>query len=341
MGGNSFDDICELAAQIAGAPSAIVTENEGKRNKFNVVGRFGAVAEFGPEYAIPFMGGPYQSIVAVSDLAKEQLFKNHPFRTRLPRVDSAIFANLDPWKTARQMSLVIMNPSPEVFQLGPRYSTLSNFIRHVQRFHESGAPTVTPADARPQGQSGLGETTPGNLEAASVFLLRTLTRKTVLRARGGTSYIAIRTWKKEIKEYQIEALHALKDNPGTEFVEKVASEIHAAAIQFLGDHAIGNVVPIPCNSQRTGPCLSTLVGQAVARRLGVDCHEMLKGSTPAGGRSHPRKSAKLKPYELSDAPKLLSLVVDDVATTGKHMEHAQSAIRKAGGSSFAIAWIGQ
>jgi hypothetical protein len=58
------------------------------------------------------------------------------------------------------------------------------------------------------------------------------------------------------------------------------------------------------------------------------------------GSSHPKEFRKLPPLTWQDAPPPgLVLLVDDVATSGWHLEEALTALRAAGHLALGLAWI--
>ena len=59
------------------------------------------------------------------------------------------------------------------------------------------------------------------------------------------------------------------------------------------------------------------------------------------GVSHPKEFSKLAPIELAEAPAgMVVLVIDDVATSGWHMEEALNTLRDAGATAIGATWIG-
>lgn len=82
-----------------------------------------------------------------------------------------------------------------------------------------------------------------------------------------------------------------------------------------------------------------LLAEQVALNLNLAICDVLGGQGGTSG-STPRKSARLKPYETTSPPPDAVLLIDDVASSGRHLELAAAALREAGASVHAIAWIG-
>jgi hypothetical protein len=183
-------------------------------------------------------------------------------------------------------------------------------------------------------------TVPAPLDPVSLFLLKTLISKPAIYRRAEISYVAARKWRTPIKAYQIEALKALKTEPPTAFVDAVAEEILLEIAHFGGFGLVRSVVPVPCGSSGKERCLSVLVAATVAKRLGVAFCNVLQSGPVARGSSSPRKSAKLAPFKVNGALMGPALVIDDVITSGRHMELAQKALRLFGVPVLGIGWIG-
>jgi predicted amidophosphoribosyltransferase len=188
-------------------------------------------------------------------------------------------------------------------------------------------------------QAGFSETARafGN-EPAARFLFDTLIEKQRLLARNGCAYLALRTWRKPIKPYQVDALAALKSAPSPAIVERIAEELSNAVTRVYGK-AFDTVIPIPPGSSDSSEGLSTLIARQVSKRLNLDCAEVLLPQAVRKGRSHPKKGIELLPYEVKGKVKGNVLILDDVATSGKHMEMASLAIRPLTNYATGIVWL--
>jgi phosphoribosylpyrophosphate synthetase len=176
--------------------------------------------------------------------------------------------------------------------------------------------------------------------AVEKFLLSTLVGKLALRARAGARYATLRSWRNPIREFQIDALQALKSQMPTSFVDVVASEIVDAVRLLHGGEVFDAVVPVPSSRGRLGNGFSERIARAVARKTNSEFIAAL-AIAPTTGNSHPRKNAKRPAMRrLADLASKIVLIVDDVATSGSHIEEATRLVRESARSSFAIAWIG-
>ena len=185
-----------------------------------------------------------------------------------------------------------------------------------------------------------GEAKGQGFEAIETFLFSTLIEKAVVRRRGKTQYSTVRAWRKPVKKYQMEAMRSLKALAPETFLRKVAEEIVVATQLLLGGSKFDFVVPVPSSHGQEGHGFSELLAREVADASGVPYREVLT-ITRSHGASHPKKNVGRPPMLCDvDLTGKFALIVDDIATSGRHIEEATMAIRATAKGSFAIAWIG-
>lgn len=180
---------------------------------------------------------------------------------------------------------------------------------------------------------------PDSFEPTAQFLIKTLVTHHSLLKRNNCRYLALRSWRSAIKEHQIAALKALKTRLSKQFVSAVAGEFVAATTEIFGTEHIKAVIPIPCGNSGLADCLSVQLARAIAAEVSVPMVEALEGQGGMGG-STPRKSARLSPYRVKEQVSGPVLLVDDVASSGRHMELATLALRDSGCSVHGMVWIG-
>jgi hypoxanthine-guanine phosphoribosyltransferase len=188
------------------------------------------------------------------------------------------------------------------------------------------------AKARPRAQSKDGT---GPL---SRFLDETLIPSQRLLQRHKTSYVGVRRWRSAIKKHQISALRALKGDVPDSFVESVATEMAEAVRNVYGTPRDCVVVPVPAS--HSGPDgLSHRLARELARQLDLDAVEAFAAPPVNGKSSHPRKNATRPEMKLLmdiDQPVLL---VDDVASSGSHIDEAAQLLRGKSPSVWPVVWI--
>ncbi len=175
-------------------------------------------------------------------------------------------------------------------------------------------------------------------EPISKFLFDTLISKQRLLGRNGAAYLALRQWRKPIKHYQIKAMEAIKASDEHISLEEVATEM-ATAVKKIYGNLFTVIVPIPGGSSGKAKSFSVALAETMARKMQIPCKDILVGQLVAKGASHPRKSASLKPYTLREKVSGHILVVDDIATSGRHIELAIEALKPNSDFCAAVAWI--
>jgi predicted amidophosphoribosyltransferase len=199
--------------------------------------------------------------------------------------------------------------------------------------------TVDPARVTkltPRAVAGL-ETQKG--EATADFLLETLVQRRAMRSRHDVCYVTLRSWRQSIRNYQISALKALKKHAPQSLAGAIAGEIGDDVKSLFGVASFRAVVPMPCGHSGGESCLSVAIAQALGRDLGLPVAHAL-ALPPMKGSSHPKANVKRPGMLLMTPVEGPVLLVDDVATSGSHMEEAITLLRGQGASVLAISWIG-
>jgi len=171
------------------------------------------------------------------------------------------------------------------------------------------------------------------------FLLDTLVEQRALRSRNKVSYLTVRTWRKPIKAYQIKALKALKRSDPKGGALAIGNEIIDVVSSMVGTDSFDGIIAIPCGHSTGETCLSALIADTLSARTGLPVFRAF-APRPLAGSSHPKSSARMPPLKLRAEPAGHYLLVDDVATSGRHLEEAVELLRSAGAEAMAIAWVG-
>ncbi len=174
-------------------------------------------------------------------------------------------------------------------------------------------------------------------QPVSQFLLSTLLRNTRLSRRKAQAYICTRTWRKTIKDHQIAALKALKSEPPAHLVETVANELAEAIRTVYGTGVARYVVPVPCGHS-CSECFSVLVAQAVAEKLNLEFVEAFERQSLRGS-SHPKNNVRRPRMKVQRAVTGPTILIDDVATSGSHIEEASRLLHMTTDTVWPIVWI--
>ena len=156
--------------------------------------------------------------------------------------------------------------------------------------------------------------------------------------RNTVSYMTAKTWRREIKHQQIEAIRRAKQFYEWPTLSKASADICAMMSALFGKPSDVLLTSIPCGHSRASNCFSTRLGQSVAAALGLPyrpvwAHRFLNGS------SHPTQSRRLEPLRRLFDPVGAVIVVDDIISTGTHMEQALLDLRRTGNVAAGFAWI--
>lgn len=210
---------------------------------------------------------------------------------------------------------------------------LGVFSIHLHSVRESGSSLREPESAPFLSLA----TAPESPEVVADFLFETLTIRKRLLQRKNHNYLALRTWRSAIKDHQIAALKALKRNPSSTFVERIAIEMRAAVEAVHGNLEDSMVVPVPCGHSGPG-CLSELIAAKLAEMIGIPLVAAFE-PIQVHGNSHPRTNPKRPKMQLREVPEGRIILVDDVATSGAHLEEAMTLLSRSTKAVWSIAWI--
>lgn len=179
----------------------------------------------------------------------------------------------------------------------------------------------------------------GPPEPTAEFLFETLVERRALRARNGITYLTLRSWRQAIRAYQIKALVALKTAPPPAFVDRIATEIETEIASLIGGPIFRAIVPIPCGHSSDHVCLSTAIANRLGARMKMPVLHAL-GAAKLKGKSHPKTNAKRPPLRLVHAVSEPVLLIDDVATSGAHLEEGVKLLKPTCNGVMPVAWIG-
>lgn len=166
---------------------------------------------------------------------------------------------------------------------------------------------------------------------------------TVLRpalySRNGVTWTAVRAWGATSKASDMETLKVAKAAATSELVDYAADEI-AALVMRACPGVFGEIVPVACGHSRRSDCFGDRLAEQVAERIGATLTRVFAHRF-VSGVSHPKEFAKLPPLEVLTPPASgRVLIVDDVATSGWHMEEATLRLREMGVGTGGVTWIG-
>jgi hypothetical protein len=172
-------------------------------------------------------------------------------------------------------------------------------------------------------------------------LLSSLIYRPTIYERKRVRWIAAHTWRSDAKERGMAALKAVKNDLDPAFIADQAELVAALIRQLFGTERTDAVTCIPCGHSRRKDCFGKRLAHAVAEALNIPFVQVF-ADRPRDGASHPKQSAKLPPLrQIARMPELpeSTIVIDDLATSGAHLEQALVALRKLNVAASAVAWI--
>jgi predicted amidophosphoribosyltransferase len=161
-----------------------------------------------------------------------------------------------------------------------------------------------------------------------------------IRSRNAVAFHTLRSWRAEVKPAAVTALKRAKLNLDAVLVALMAEELAGAIDKTMAPGGGLTIVPVaPGHSQTYAANLAAAVAHAVAAKLNCPLVEAFE-ARPVKGVSHPKEFRNLPPLRWRVRPTGPVLLIDDVATSGWHIEEALTLLRQQAAPVMAMAWLG-
>jgi hypothetical protein len=161
------------------------------------------------------------------------------------------------------------------------------------------------------------------------------------RKRNACRFATVRAWRTSSKRADLDAMQEAKRAPiiSANLIEFMALEM-ADVVAGLFGPLPWTVTAVATGHSRRPDALARQVAELVALQLSRPFRLAFEDRYISGS-SHPRQHARLAPLVLTQ-PRIAGpvLVVDDIVTSGWHMEEAARDLRAIGCATFGIAWLG-
>jgi hypothetical protein len=115
-------------------------------------------------------------------------------------------------------------------------------------------------------------------------------------------------------------------------------ELCVAIARVYGKPRFNHVIPVPRGHSRRPDCLSVLLAREIGEKLNVTVTEPFV-SKQRRGSSHPRKGAGLPQLVSTTKIEGNILLVDDIASSGRHIEQAAHKLSVTADHVYPIVWI--
>ncbi len=344
--GRPIQRLVEMAAHVANASGAILTcrkdEMDWIFSSRGIPFTLDRAMPMLPETDKLFIDGP----VVIPDVSRFPLLANHLLAH--PPVDWnwAIIVPIHIAGVDKRIALTCGDPRSNLHRppdLGERLRRLGEVIADEIELiaqivgGERIASHVTEARTTFAMPSDIGTADTANGDVVSEFMMSTLIRQRRLLRRGDVNYHALTRWRSSLKPWQIAALRALKRNPPPALIDTVSNELARAAVDLHGRQTFRAVTAVACGS--SGPdCFAAKLGEQTAQILDLPYMRVF-ADLPSGGLSHPRRNAHRAKMRVALPPTEATLLIDDVATSGRHIEEATLLIRQTAPTVLPVVWI--
>lgn len=319
---------CSLAARLTRAQAAAVVMS--RRGTTTVIAAFGMpTSVLDAEWKMDLPETDEGPIVMLKGMNWENILRRHPFLRAVPFARSAFLIPVCE-RRGQSTRILIIDPAVRLgSQLGANLLEVAHLVEDMLEIKESVS-----------GQIGFAEGAAGGEDYATIrFLLETLVNRPRLRTRKDISYVTLRSWRTDIKKWQLAAFKAIKSETADQFADHIALEISDAVRRLMGGVSIDLVVPVPCGHSKSDECLSVLIARKLARKTQAQYVSAFE-NRPRVGSSHPRKNISLPPLRLLKPVSGSVLLVDDVATSGTHIQSAAAHLKETAKQVVAVAWLG-
>jgi hypothetical protein len=169
-------------------------------------------------------------------------------------------------------------------------------------------------------------------------LIGSLMYRPMVFRRNDVAWIAACAWRAHAKVDDIAALKQAKRTLDPRLIGEAAELVAALVRQLRGEHAADGVTCVPCGHSRRPDCLGKQIARAVGEALDLPFRQVF-ADRPCSGVSHPKEFAKLAPLKQIAEPLASMILVDDLATSGWHIEESLTTLRRLGASASAFVWI--
>ena len=169
-------------------------------------------------------------------------------------------------------------------------------------------------------------------------LLDYIVYRPAIYRRNGIRWISAYAWRSRRQTRGLVELKRAKEALDPPLVAAAATSIANLVGEIFGDRAADGITCIPCGHSKRTDCFGKQLTRGVAELLNIPFIQVL-ADRPSPGASHPKTCASLPPLQQIAAPPPSMILVDDVATSGWHVEEAMVRLRSLGVKVSAVVWI--
>jgi hypothetical protein len=183
-----------------------------------------------------------------------------------------------------------------------------------------------------------GPVQPSRHESPRDTLLASLLSRPALFQRNQVRWIAACAWRTQLKPQGLSALKTAKQELNPCLIAEGAAAIVRLIHGIYGPKSVDAITCIPCGHSRRPDCFGKQLAQSAALAMGLPFLQVF-ADRPCSGASHPRQSIALPPLrQIADPPRSM-ILIDDLATSGRHVEESMLALRGLGVAVSSLVWI--
>jgi hypothetical protein len=161
--------------------------------------------------------------------------------------------------------------------------------------------------------------------------------------RGAVRWLSACAWRADTRRHDLEDFKAAKRMLDEDALAAAAERLVWLLEPLIGAGFADGVTSVPCGHSRRHDCFGRRLAEHVARRLALPFVQV-HADRFCPGVSHPKEFRFLPPLaRIADPPMELRgarvLLIDDIATSGWHLEESLGALRAYGAAALAAVWI--
>jgi hypothetical protein len=170
------------------------------------------------------------------------------------------------------------------------------------------------------------------------MLLGSLVYRPALFRRNEIRWISAYAWRSRTRARGLEALKRAKETLDQSVIANAGTSIATLIREMFGEKPVDSITCIPCGHSRRGDCFGKQLAQSVARMAELPFVQIF-ADRPCPGASHPKEFVNLPPLQQIADPPRSTIVIDDLATSGWHLEESMLSLRRLGVAASSVVWI--
>jgi hypothetical protein len=169
-------------------------------------------------------------------------------------------------------------------------------------------------------------------------LAGSLVYRPALFRRNEIRWIAACAWRSRSRVRGLKALKQAKEAIDPSIVSDAAILITTLIREIFGNKPVGAISCVPCGHSRRTDCFGKQLAQSVAIMVEVPFVQVY-ADRPCPGASHPKQSVSLPPLQQIADPAGSMIIIDDIATSGWHLQETMLPLRRLGVAVSSVVWI--